>query len=73
VGKIVEDKPPKRQGGQGFTLVAIVFSAIALEAFINEMADIAGFPVPPEGYPPQHPSVPMVADVLKEVVDSYGS
>ena len=53
--------------------MAIVFSAMALEAFINEMADIAAFPVPPGHFPLQHPSVPMVADVLKELVDSYGA
>ncbi len=66
VQQIAKKEPPERHPSHGEAIFAIVFSAMTLEAFINEAADIAAFPAP-SGHPAHHPSVVMFAAIAKEL------
>jgi hypothetical protein len=52
-------------------LVAIVFSVVALEAFVNEMAEMASAAMPKSETEPQ--KIVAFAEILKYVEDSRGS
>src|SRR2546428_4780978 len=55
-------------------LVAIVFSAAALEAFFNEMADLAGSDAMNSSlHPPNPTSVAVYAELAAEVEEGRGS
>lgn len=70
--KIHERGVSERQLGQRESISAIVFSALALEAFINEVGDYAAYPNRDDaGQDP--PNVSMVGSMLKEIEDSRGS
>jgi hypothetical protein len=72
VQTIDQRKPSERAPGQPEAIIAIVFSAMALEAFINEAADIAAFPVPSGN--PAHPlSVVTFAGIEEELKGSKNS
>ena len=66
--RTIDDKP-KTAPGKSDAIIAIVFSASALEAFINELVDLA-IEVPNEQGPE---SVRSFATLMKEVESSRGS
>jgi len=63
-----DDGSPERKGDKQDAIVAIVFSAFSLEAFINELMDLADNPILSDT-----PTVQSFASLIKEVEKSQGS
>ncbi len=68
---IDEKKVFPREHGQRDAIIAVVFSALALEAFINEVGDLAASPR--ASGPNDPPSVSAMGTVLQEVEEGRGS
>jgi hypothetical protein len=64
-------KAPARHGGQKSALISIVFSVVALEAFINELTELAGDSKHLPGADP--PVVGVFGDCMTEAEDSHAS
>jgi hypothetical protein len=70
--KIQAKHVPDRQHGERDAIIAIVFSALALEAFINEVGDFAAYPNR-ENAEQDPQSVSMIGSMLGEIEESRGS
>src|SRR4051794_14954928 len=60
-----------RELGQMDALIAVVFAAVALDAFINEIAHYALMPVP-SGFPPNPESITSMGQLAKEAEGLLG-
>jgi hypothetical protein len=70
--KIQAKHVPDRQHGERDAIIAIVFSALALEAFINEVGDFAAYPNR-ENAEQDPQSVSIIGSMLGEIEESRGS
>jgi hypothetical protein len=65
-------KTPARHGGQKPALISIVFSVVSLEAFMNELTELA---LDTKNYPPQTdpPAISVFGDCMSEAEGSHAS